>query len=91
MRTAGRLACWSRRANGPLMARQSLRQQHQTRIQAGIMALTWAFLVERVTGIEPALSAWEAKRLRLLRALTCQFQWPAVAVTAPSSPWLMAR
>ena len=23
-------------------------------------ALTWAFVVERVTGIEPALSAWES-------------------------------
>ena len=29
------------------------------------MALTWAFLVERVTGIEPALSAWEADVLPL--------------------------
>jgi hypothetical protein len=24
--------------------------------------LTWAFAVERVTGIEPALSAWESER-----------------------------
>ena len=27
--------------------------------------------MERVRGIEPALSAWEAGRLRLLRALIC--------------------
>ena len=28
-------------------------------------ALTWAFIVERVTGIEPALQAWEARVLPL--------------------------
>jgi hypothetical protein len=27
---------------------------------SGTVVLTWAFVVERVTGIEPALSAWEA-------------------------------
>jgi hypothetical protein len=36
--------------------------------------LTWGFVVERVMvrvmGIEPALSAWEAQRLRLSGALT---------------------
>jgi hypothetical protein len=26
----------------------------------GTVVLTWAFALERVTGIEPALSAWEA-------------------------------
>jgi hypothetical protein len=45
--------------------------------------------VERVTRIELALSAWEAERLRLLRALTWQFRWSGVAVVDPSSPWLM--
>ena len=38
-------------------------------------ALTWAFVVERVTGIEPALSAWEvcgaAARLPARIGLTC--------------------
>lgn len=29
------------------------------------MPLAWAFVVERVTGIEPALSAWEADVLPL--------------------------
>ncbi len=28
------------------------------------MSLAWAFVVERVTGIEPALSAWESNRSR---------------------------
>jgi hypothetical protein len=30
-----------------------------------MVALTWAFASERVTGIEPALSAWEADVLPL--------------------------
>jgi hypothetical protein len=37
--------------------------------------------VERVTGIEPALSAWEAVRLQPLRALTWRFPWSGVTVT----------
>jgi hypothetical protein len=32
---------------------------------AGKMSLTWRFALERVTGIEPALSAWEADVLPL--------------------------
>jgi hypothetical protein len=36
--------------------------------------------VERVTGIEPALSAWEAVRLRPIEALTCRFWGPGVPV-----------
>ena len=37
----------------------------------GIMALTWALTVERVTRIELALSAWEAELFRLVTGLTC--------------------
>jgi hypothetical protein len=47
-------------------------------------------VVERVTRIELALSAWEVERLWLPEALTSQVSWPPVAVTAPWSPWLMA-
>ena len=36
-----------------------------------IMPVSWAELVERVTRIELALSAWEAKRFRLVTGLTC--------------------
>ena len=32
---------------------------------AGKSSLTWRFALERVTGIEPALSAWEADVLPL--------------------------
>jgi hypothetical protein len=35
------------------------------------MTLSWADVVERVTRIELALSAWEAVRLRPLGAPTC--------------------
>jgi hypothetical protein len=53
-------------------------------------SLTWAFVWERVTRIELALSAWEVQRSRLVAALTCGCRCPLVAVVAPSSPWLMA-
>jgi hypothetical protein len=49
-------------ANGLLMARMipGGSADHRTNVQD--IALTWAFVVERVTGIEPALSAWESDR-----------------------------
>ncbi len=40
--------------------------------------------VERVTRIELALSAWEAERLWLSKALTCHPYWSRVAVVDPS-------
>jgi hypothetical protein len=44
-----------------------------------------------VTGIEPALSAWEVQEPPPLAALTSQFRCPLVTVIDPSSPCLMAR
>jgi len=38
--------------------------------------LTWGFAVERVTGIEPALSAWEAVPSWLLHGLSCKEACP---------------
>jgi hypothetical protein len=38
---------------------------HRGLTPGGILMLAWAFVVERVTGIEPALSAWEADVLPL--------------------------
>jgi hypothetical protein len=38
---------------------------HATRSRLGQGSLTWPFTLERVTGIEPALSAWEADVLPL--------------------------
>ena len=52
------------------------------------MVLTWAFVVERVTGIEPALSAWEADVLPLnytRASLHLPRGTPACAVFAQTS------
>jgi hypothetical protein len=49
------------------------------------------FSVERVTGIEPALSAWEVNRSEALTALTWVSDAPLVAVMAPVTPGVMAR
>ena len=47
--------------------------------------------LERVTGIEPALSAWESDRSGPLTALTCELDAPLVTVIDPVTPGLMAR
>ena len=60
-----RLGRWSRLANCTLIARRAVTIVNQQGPASGTMALTWAFAVERVTGIEPALSAWEADVLPL--------------------------
>ena len=64
MRTV-RLTSWSRLANGPLMARTVSGDPRLVR--SGLVGdpLTCGFALERVTGIEPALSAWEADVLPL--------------------------
>ena len=56
-----------------------------------IIPLSWAGEWERVTGIEPALSAWESDRSRPLTALTWAPDVPLVTVTDPWTPGLMAR
>jgi hypothetical protein len=87
MRTV-RPACWSLLANGPLMARAV--SDDPLLIGPGLAEnpLTWAFFVERVTGIEPALSAWEADVLPLNYTrvhLHCFAVEPACAVFAQTS------
>ena len=47
-------------ANCTLIARRVVSIVKQQGPASGTMVLTWAFALERVTGIEPALSAWEA-------------------------------
>ena len=54
-------------------------------------SLTWDFVVERVTGIEPALSAWESDRSERLTGLTRASDVPLVTVMDPVTPGLMAR
>jgi hypothetical protein len=52
--------------------------------------LTCIFTLERVTGIEHALSAWESVLCGLSGGLTCGAGCPRVTVRDPSSPGLMA-
>jgi hypothetical protein len=51
--------------NGPLMARRHAGAGRRRRPSVRNLLPTWAFAVERMTGIEPALSAWEADVLPL--------------------------
>jgi hypothetical protein len=44
-----------------------------------------------VTGIEPALSAWEAERCELRTGLACTGRAPRLTVRDRPSPRLMAR
>ncbi len=55
------------------------------------MPWTGTSVVERVTRIELALSAWEAARSRLATDLNCRLWRSGLTVADPSSPWLMAR
>jgi hypothetical protein len=58
---------------------------------AAITYLTCSFSLERVTGIEPALSAWETNRSGPLTALTWAPDAPLVTVMNPATPGLMAN
>jgi hypothetical protein len=60
-----RLGRSSRLANCALIARQPVVRVKQQGPGSRTVVLTWAFGLERVTGIEPALSAWEADVLPL--------------------------
>jgi Phage integrase family len=82
------------RANGTSMARGPLRGLGGPEARDQRELLTWGFVVERVTervtGIEPALSAWESHRSGSLTALTWASDAPLVTVTDPVTPGLMA-
>ena len=51
--------------NGPLMARAVRTAPERSNAPVGITAVTWTGAGERVKGIEPSLSAWEADVLPL--------------------------
>jgi hypothetical protein len=55
-RLPGRLSPWP---NCTLIARRHTKTPQTIKTQVGTQRLTWAFVVERVRGIEPPLSAWE--------------------------------
>jgi hypothetical protein len=90
MRT-GRPACWSPLANGPLMARTVSDDPRLVRPGLAVRALTCAFRLERVTGIEPALSAWELDRSWPVAPLTSRLRRPVLPVIDRWSPCLIAR
>jgi hypothetical protein len=50
--------------------------------------VTWGFSVERVTGIEPALSAWESQVFVGKRPATCVFSCRGLTVGALERPSL---
>lgn len=63
---------------------------------AGADTLTWAFAVERVTGIESALSAWDsmalsARHLLILRPGRTWIVCPSVTVTSRGGSSVRAR
>jgi hypothetical protein len=60
MPTTDRLGRSSPLANCTLIARKAVTTVKQQGPGSGTVVLTWAFTLERVTGIEPALSAWES-------------------------------
>ncbi len=64
-------------ANGPLMARTACYGPRLIRPDLGESPLNWGFVVERVTRIELALSAWEADVLPL-NYTRAHLRWSAV-------------
>jgi len=58
------------------MARGHLRGFYRPGARDRHESLTWDFPLERVTGIEPALSAWEVHRSVLLSTATCDGTCP---------------
>ena len=86
--TAAPLGRWCPPVNGTLMARKTASDYLAAGPGRKSMTLTCIFALERVTGIEPALSAWEADVLPLnyTRAhLHCFAVEPACAVFAQTS------
>jgi hypothetical protein len=78
-------------ANCPLIARTGRSNSDLTRSRRRKVTLSWVFVVERVTRIELALSAWESDRTTPPGDLTCWFDCPLLTVIDPWSPGLMAR
>jgi hypothetical protein len=79
------------RANGTLMARGRLSGFSGPGARDQREPLTWDFVVERVTGIEPALSAWETDRSGPLTALSWAVDAPRVTVRPESASKRVTR
>src|SRR5215471_5113640 len=77
--------------DGQLTVKRSHRVSGNRRKDASDLDIYLERVTERVTGIEPALSAWESYRSGSLTALTWTADAPPVTVIDPATPWLMAR
>jgi hypothetical protein len=75
--------CTRQAVNSPLMARRLAKCPVTDKTPLSTLALTWVFVLERVTGIEPALSAWEADVLPL-NYTRAHLQSSVVATTEPA-------
>ena len=79
------------RANGTLMARGRLLGFYEPDARHQREPLTWDFTLERVTGIEPALSAWEvcgAARVLPADSVTCG-DHDGLSVSDRDYPWVL--
>jgi hypothetical protein len=82
---------WPGLPNCTLIARTPCALTRHDQGPGPAVSLTWAFVVERVTRIELALSAWESDRSVSLTALTWASDAPRVPVIDPATLGLMAR
>jgi hypothetical protein len=78
-------------ANCTLIAHGYRVRGSSNRDREGCSLVTRPIDLERVAGIEPALSAWEVERARPFMPLSSQPCRSWLTVVNPSSPWLMAR
>jgi hypothetical protein len=88
---AARLGRSSPLANCTLIARKAVTTVKQQGPSEETVVLTWAFTLERVTGIEPHYQLGNLCRPGLSHGLTCGTGHPRVTVRDSSSPGLMAR
>jgi hypothetical protein len=72
--TTTRPGCSPPPVNGPLMARPVSRCPAMNHTFDSAHTLTCTFRLERVTGIEPALSAWEAANALWSACPVCSFE-----------------
>ena len=85
------LAYLCQQVNCTLIARMGLWVAVDRKALPMLSGVNCGFVVERVTGIGPALSAWESDRSGPLTALTSESDAPQVTVMDPAAPRLMAR
>jgi hypothetical protein len=79
-RTTGPLEPLSRRVSCTWVARRVGRLPRQRQAKSVIMSLNCGYVVERVTRIELALSAWEALSIRSITFAAWGFGYPWISL-----------